>query len=121
VDLELPTGRRLGSLEQVLDLVAGFCNLAEAHHPGRPFQCMQLAAKLCRWLSVTLHRRNELDDPLEAIGGLFEEEGEKFRILQISVQFRRLTSTPRVPTISPAGFETATAIVKHGSPVSKES
>ena len=101
--------------------MTGFCNLAQAHHPGRTFQCVQLAAKLCRWFLATIHRRNELEDPLEAIAGLFEEEDEKFGILQIFVQFRRLTSTPRVPTISPAGFETATAIVKHGSPVSNES
>lgn len=118
---QLLTCNRLPSLEQILELVAGVGDLSEPHHPTRAFESVQLTQQPGRGVLVIVVFRCQLEDPLEAVTGLVEEEREQFRVFQIFVQFRRLTSTPRVPTISPAGFFTATAIVKHGSPVNRES
>lgn len=82
---------------------------------------MQLAPELGRLRAAILDRRYQFEDPFEASAGLLEEKREEFRISQIFVQFRRFTSTPSVPTISPAWLDTATAMVKQGSPVNSES
>ena len=82
---------------------------------------MQLPAQLCRRVLILLNLRGEIQDPIDPLAGLFEKEREEFRIAQILVQFKRLTSTPRVPIISSPEFFTATAIVKQGSPVNSES
>lgn len=82
---------------------------------------MQLATEQGRSLLVSFQLRHQLQNPVQAFAGFLEEKREEIRIAQILVQFMRLTSTPRVPTISPSALVTATAMVKHWSPVNSDS
>ena len=82
---------------------------------------MQLPAQPCWRVSTLLNLPCEVKDPVDPLAGLFEKEWKEFRVAQILVQFKRLTSTPRVPIISSSEVFTATAIVKQGSPVNSES
>lgn len=109
------------TLEEVLRLVAGARDLQEAHHAASALERMKFPSQLRHRLFVPIHLGDQLQDPVDPLAGFFEKEREEFRIAQIFVQFRRLTSTPRVPTISSSEFFTAMAMVKHGSPVNSES
>jgi len=120
--LELPRRHQLRRLQQVLRPVAELGHLTKAHHPTGAFQGVQLPADLHRGIHVFVHGVEELVEQLNPVSRLLEKEGAKIVVdSQIFIQFRRLISTPRVPIIVPAASWTATAIVKHGSPVSSES
>ena len=76
----------------------------------------------CMFSVVVIHRTDQRAESLDPVSRLLEEEGVEIVVVsQILVQFRRFTSIPRVPTITPAVSWKATAMVKHGSPVSNES
>jgi hypothetical protein len=67
---------------------------------------VQLSLELRRSLFVFSQARGQLEDSIQTLAGFFEKECvevvvRRFRI-QIFVQFKRFTSTPRVPTISPS-------------------
>jgi hypothetical protein len=121
VDLQLSSCRPYIAFEQILRFVARSRDLMQAHHSAGALECMQLPAQSGRRVLVLFQPRYELLDPVDAFASLFKKEREEFRIAQILVQFKRLTSTPRVPIISLSEFLTATAIVKQGSPVKSES
>jgi hypothetical protein len=123
--LELAALRRLGALDQVLCHVARLGNLSETHHPAGALEGVQLSPELSRRLLVFFETSDQLEDPIQTLAGFFEKECvqivvSRFRI-QIFVQFKRFTSTPRVPTISPSASRTAIAIVKQGSSVKSDS
>ena len=82
---------------------------------------MQFAEDLGWSTGVRLDVAGKIGDPVNPFTGFFEEKWKEFGIAQIFVQLRRFTSTPRVPTISSLALRTATAIVKQGSPVNRES
>lgn len=84
--------------------MTGVSNFSQPHHPARTFQGVELPQQLSRRLIVFSVVGDQLDNPLEAVTRFVEKEREQFRIPQIFVQFRRFTSTPRVPTISPVVF-----------------
>jgi len=91
--------------------VAELGHLTKTHHPARAFEGVELPANL-----------HELVEQLDPVSRLLEKEGAEIVVnFQIFIQFKRLMSTPRVPTIAPAASWTATAMVKHGSLVSSES
>jgi hypothetical protein len=120
--LELPWRQRLRSLQQILRLVAKFGHLTKTHHPARTLEGVQLPANLGRSILALIHRADQLVESLDPVSRFLEEEGVEIVVVsQILVQFRRFTSIPRVPTIAPAASWTATAMVKHGSPVRSES
>ena len=97
-------------------------HLTKTHHPAGTFEGVQLPANLCRGLLAFIHRADQRAESLDPVSRLLEEEGVEIVVVsQILVQFRRFTSIPRVPTIAPAASWTATAMVKHGSPVRSES
>ena len=67
----------------------------------------------------------QLENSIQTLARFFEEKCvqivvRRFRV-QIFVQFKRFTSTPRVPTISLSASRTAIAIVKQGSSVKRDS
>ena len=116
---------RIGALEHVLNEVAFIRNLAIAHHPAGALEGVQLSPDLSRCLLVSVQIRNEFEDSIQTLARFFKKECVQivvsgFRI-QIFVQFKRFTSTPRVPTISPSASRTAIAIVKQGSSVKSDS
>ena len=97
-------------------------HLTKTHHPARAFEGVELPASLHRRILVLAHRADELVEQLDPVSRLLEKEGAEIVVnIQIFIQFKRLMSTPRVPTIAPAASWTATAMVKQGSPVSSES
>ena len=97
-------------------------HLTKTHHPARAFEGVELTANLHRGIHVLVHCIDQLVEQLDPVPRLLEKEGAEIIVdSQIFIQFRRLMSTPRVPTIASAASWTATAMVKHGSPVSSES
>lgn len=97
-------------------------HLTKTHHPARAFEGVELPANPHRGIHVLVQCLDELAEQLDPVSRLLEKEGAEIVVdFQIFIQFRRLMSTPRVPTIAPAASWTATAMVKHGSPVSSES
>lgn len=117
--------RGFGFLEKVLRHVARLSNLSEAHHPAGALEGVQFPPELSGRLFVLFQARDQLLDPVQTLAGFFEKECAQvvvgcFRI-QIFVQFKRFTSTPRVPIISPSASRTAIAIVKQGSSVKSDS
>jgi hypothetical protein len=123
--LELGGLRRFGALEQVLGQMACVSNRPETHHPARTLESVQLSLELRRRLLVFSQARGQLEDPIQTLTGFFEKECVQIVVrrirIQIFVQFKRFTSTPRVPTISPSPSRTAIAIVKQGSSVKSDS
>ena len=97
-------------------------HLTKTHHPACAFEGVELPANLHQGIHVLLHCVEELVEQLDPVSRLLEKEGAEIVVnFQIFIQFKRLMSTPRVPTIAPAASWTATAMVKHGSLVSSES
>jgi hypothetical protein len=123
--LEFGALRRCVAVEQVLGRMTCFSDSPETHHPARTLECVQLSFELRRRLRVFSQARGQLEDPVQTFAGFFEKECEQFVVrrirVQIFVQFKRLTSTPRVPTMAPSAPRTATAMVKQGSSVKSES
>ena len=123
--LELSAPRRFRAFEQVLCHMARLSNLPETHHPAGALEGVQLSPELSRRLFVFFQARDQLEDPIETLAGFFEKERVQIVVgrlgIQIFVQFKRFTSTPRVPTISPSASRTAIAIVKQGSSVKSDS
>ena len=97
-------------------------HLTKTHHPARAFEGVQLPANLHRSIHALVHCVDQLAEQLDPVSRLLEKENAEIVVdSQILIQFRRLMSTPRVPTIAPPASWTATAMVEHGSPVNSES
>ena len=123
--LELTALRRFGALEQVFRLMARVSDFPETHHPARALECVQFSSELSRRPLVFSRARGQFEDSIQTLARFFKKECVQivvsgFRI-QIFVQFKRFTSTPRVPTISSSASRTAIAIVKQGSSVKSDS
>jgi hypothetical protein len=117
--------RRCWAFELVLREVARVSNLPKTHHPAGSLEGVEFSPKLSRSLFVVFKTRDQLENPIQTLAGFFEKECAQVVVrcirIQIFVQFKRLTSTPRMPTISLSAFRTATAIVKQGSSVKSDS
>ena len=121
MDRDFPMGQSSVDLEEVFGGVARIGYLNQSEHPARALECMELSPELSSGDLVGFRTGCEPSNPIEAVTCLLEKECEQFGVFQIFVQFSKFTSTPSAPITSSSTSRTATAIVKHGSPVSRES